>query len=203
MKPKKPGRKPLFDRATVIANAREAFWATGYDGTSLEDLEKATGVDRSTIYNSFGGKKGLYRTVNQSYIDTAEDLLFHPLYSGTAGLDDILAVFGMLKKVLVNHEPTGCLIVNSIALNTDTQASDRYLKLAENGFTAALERAAALGEIDPTHTPGRASMLTATIVGLNITANNANYEKTLAASIQNIANEIDTWRADDSLSSMP
>jgi AcrR family transcriptional regulator len=56
------GRRPGFDSEAVVAAAIVAFWAKGFEATTLSDLEAATGVDRSSIYNSFGGKEGLYRS---------------------------------------------------------------------------------------------------------------------------------------------
>ena len=45
------GRPPEFDRDAVLTAAVFAFWAGGYEGTTVSDLEAATGVDRSTLYS--------------------------------------------------------------------------------------------------------------------------------------------------------
>jgi len=36
------------------------FWRNGYDGTSLDDLVAATGMNRPSLYAAFGDKRDLY-----------------------------------------------------------------------------------------------------------------------------------------------
>ncbi|RNE48087.1 TetR/AcrR family transcriptional regulator [Corynebacterium alimapuense] len=61
-------RAQEFDREAVIAAARTQFWETGYEATSVPALERATGLSRSSIYNSFGSKKGLFDAAVASYV---------------------------------------------------------------------------------------------------------------------------------------
>ena len=96
---KRLGRRPAFDREEVVAGAIIAFWAKGFEATTLSDLESATGLDRSSIYNSFGGKDGLYRSAASAYVDGAEDLLFEPLFKGKDGVTDIIEFFEMVAIV--------------------------------------------------------------------------------------------------------
>lgn len=62
-------RTQTFDRDTVVRAARTVFWEHGYDGTSIPDLEDATGIRRSSLYNTFGSKRGLFDAAVQSYLD--------------------------------------------------------------------------------------------------------------------------------------
>ncbi len=49
-----------FDENVVLERARDLFWEQGYTATSIQDLEKALGISRSSIYASFGSKRALY-----------------------------------------------------------------------------------------------------------------------------------------------
>src|ERR1700761_1392488 len=49
-----------FDREAVLEQARLVFWANGYAGTSTDDLVKAMGIGRQSLYNAFGDKWQLY-----------------------------------------------------------------------------------------------------------------------------------------------
>lgn len=49
-----------FDQDAVLARARDLFWEKGYTATSIQDLEQALGIRRSSIYNTFGDKRALY-----------------------------------------------------------------------------------------------------------------------------------------------
>ncbi|MCP4960035.1 MAG: TetR/AcrR family transcriptional regulator, partial [Actinomycetia bacterium] len=76
------GRPPKFDHNAVVDAAIGAFFRSGFEATTLADLEHATGVDRSTLYNSFGGKQGLYELATTAYLERAETSLFEPLANG-------------------------------------------------------------------------------------------------------------------------
>ena len=63
------GRSQEFDTTAVVAAALDVFWARGYEGASLGDLESATGLSRSSLYNSFTNKRGLFDAAVQLYLD--------------------------------------------------------------------------------------------------------------------------------------
>ena len=45
-----------FDYASVLENAMQQFWREGYEASSVQKLLDATGINRGTLYNSFGDK---------------------------------------------------------------------------------------------------------------------------------------------------
>lgn len=53
-------RPRKFDEDQVIASAGEVFAHNGYGGTTLDDLMKATGLGKQSLYNAFGGKRELF-----------------------------------------------------------------------------------------------------------------------------------------------
>ena len=65
------GRPRAYDPETALAQAAEVFWKKGYDGTSLDDLAAATGMNRPSLYAAFGDKHALYLTTLQRYRDEA------------------------------------------------------------------------------------------------------------------------------------
>lgn len=158
------GRPPKFERDAVIAAATGAFFHSGYQGTTLSDLEKATGVDRSTLYNSFGGKQGLYELATTAYLDRAESWLFDSLANGTTdGYGDILEFLEKLRTGLTATEAIpGCLIVNDMAAGSAPDAARRYRTELKAGLAAALTRAG-----HPKPRP-RADLLTAAVIGVNL-----------------------------------
>ena len=64
--------------------------------TTVGVLEDTTGIDRSTLYKSFGGKDGLYASAADAYIAMATEQLFSVLHDGDAGVADILAFIDTL-----------------------------------------------------------------------------------------------------------
>ena len=60
------GRPRSFDTATALRTIEERFRATGYAGTSLDDVAAATGLGRGSIYAAFGDKHELFmRTLEE------------------------------------------------------------------------------------------------------------------------------------------
>lgn len=57
------GRTPSYDRDAVLDACAELFRTTGYEGTSLDDIVRATGLHRGSIYSAFGSKRGLLLAV--------------------------------------------------------------------------------------------------------------------------------------------
>jgi len=57
------GRTPSYDRDAVLHACAELFRTTGYEGTSLDDIVRATGLHRGSIYSAFGSKRGLFLAV--------------------------------------------------------------------------------------------------------------------------------------------
>jgi AcrR family transcriptional regulator len=57
--PRKPGRK----YAQVIDGARQVFMADGFEGASVDDIARAAGVSKATLYSYFSDKRLLFMEV--------------------------------------------------------------------------------------------------------------------------------------------
>ena len=175
-----------------------AFWSKGFTATTLSDLEQATGVDRSTLYNNFDGKDGLYRSATATYVNHAEHGLFEPLLTGSGGIADIIEFIDRLHKTYRSGTNTrGCLIVNGIASDPDPEATDRYLHSLQDGLRTALERAAVAGQTDPNKTAQRCQLLSAAIIGINLLDCRTPDNTATLALINSIRSEVTTWATPD------
>lgn len=58
--PKRRGRPRAFDEADVLDAMSDRFWTRGLEGTSLDDLAEAAGVNRPSLYGAFGDKLAMY-----------------------------------------------------------------------------------------------------------------------------------------------
>ncbi|HOZ57111.1 MAG TPA: helix-turn-helix domain-containing protein, partial [Nakamurella multipartita] len=63
------GRTKTFDPGEVVRAARAVFWTRGFESASLPELQEATGLSVSSIYHSFGSKRGLFDAAVASYLD--------------------------------------------------------------------------------------------------------------------------------------
>ena len=63
-------RPKKFSREGVVEKALPVFWQHGYAQTSLQDLERATGVNKSGLYSEFENKEELFAACLRHYIQT-------------------------------------------------------------------------------------------------------------------------------------
>lgn len=104
-----------FDERQALVSAMLLFWEKGYAATSMQDLELAMGLNRTSIYNAFGNKRALFERVTGCYKDSVMSALFAEL----DGAPDIReGIRRMLNGALDIHfdedNPGGCLVVLSV-----------------------------------------------------------------------------------------
>ncbi|WP_311408698.1 TetR/AcrR family transcriptional regulator [Liquorilactobacillus uvarum] len=54
------GRKKSFQKSEILKIISTVFVKYGFEGTSLDDLVKATGLLRGSLYSAFGSKRGMF-----------------------------------------------------------------------------------------------------------------------------------------------
>src|SRR5471030_1722695 len=104
------GRKKLFSRESVLDKSIPVFWAKGYADTSLQDLELATGVNKSGLYSEFKDKEDLFLSSLRHYIGRRVEqglLLREPL--GWANVEALLRV-----GPVCTDDSKGCFAINSM-----------------------------------------------------------------------------------------
>ncbi|MEU9334311.1 TetR/AcrR family transcriptional regulator [Streptomyces sp. NPDC048290] len=65
--PRRRGRPRSFDRAGALEKALMAFWAHGYEATSVSDLTREMGIGAPSLYAAFGDKRALFDEVVVEY----------------------------------------------------------------------------------------------------------------------------------------
>lgn len=119
-------RQEEFNRNEIISKAIDVFWAKGYNGTSIQDLVDATGLNRSSIYNSFGSKRKLYRAALELYEGEANKTFQRHLLRSTGPLEAIKRILeGALITPAEGNNRNGCFILNC---KTELSTNDSELK---------------------------------------------------------------------------
>jgi TetR/AcrR family transcriptional regulator, copper-responsive repressor len=104
------GRRKSYSREEVLEKAMPVFWKRGFAGTSLQELERATGVNKSGLYTEFRDKEDLFVACLRHYLESQGKrglLTKEPL--GWKNVETFLKN-GPLNK----GEPQGCFSVNSM-----------------------------------------------------------------------------------------
>ncbi len=146
-----------FDPDDVLDKAVLLFWRKGYEATSVQDLVEELGVNRGTMYNTWGSKHGLFLAALDRYRDRVADRLLGGLERSRDGAASIRKFFdGLIAVATTGRDLRGCLMTNSaveVGLR-DPEAAARvrsYLEGMEAAFFHALSRAAARGELKRGH----------------------------------------------------
>lgn len=170
-------RQKEFDETAALQTAMHLFWEKGFEATSLQDLERATGLKRTSIYNAFGNKRALFEKVVELYRDTILTRLLDLLDSGPdvqSGLRKMLN--GVIDLHFDRDTPGGCLVV--LGILEGKQHDSRSLQLLEQviqhmqkAIQARLASAKRKGEL-PADLDARAvsATLATTMAGLVVMA---------------------------------
>jgi AcrR family transcriptional regulator len=125
------GRPKNFSREEVLEKAMPIFWKRGFSGTSLQDLERATGVNKSGLYREFRDKEDLFVACLRHYLEnqakrgllTKEPLGWNnieiflnngPLYKG--GQQGCFSVSSMREFAILPDEAHGVVTANRALL---------------------------------------------------------------------------------------
>ncbi|MCG5212790.1 TetR/AcrR family transcriptional regulator [Streptosporangium sp. KLBMP 9127] len=168
-------RPRKFDEERAVDAAMRAFWAAGYEATSTEDLCEATGLGRSSIYNTFTSKRALFLRALRHYAETMTERQVE-LLEGDAPVREKLRE--LLSRVVDEEsgDPQGCLVVNtSIELAGRDEEVAALLKRDYDrrieALRTALETGRSRGELDAGRDPlALAHFVAATVGGLRVAA---------------------------------
>lgn len=163
-----------FEPDDVADAALQVFWQRGYAATSVQDLVEGTGLARSSLYNAFDSKHGLYQRALQRYqaFTAANVALLARPGPVKDRIRQLLA--RIVEDELGNPLRRGCMAVNAaveLAGHDEAVAEltgQNFLRL-ENALEAALREGQQSGEIAARQPPrALASFLLCTIQGLRV-----------------------------------
>jgi len=183
------GRPREFNREEALRQAMELFWVGGFQGTSISDLSKATGLSAPRLYAAFDSKEELFREAIALYVTTEAGGSWQALEDASCAKLAVRALLVETVKLLTHKEsPRGCLLVlgdKGIAPVLDSVRAElrfqRNLKRVE--LTTRIRRAIDLGEIScTTDAEALAASVFIFMSGLSIeTADGASDEQLFAA----------------------
>ena len=122
-------RPRSFDSNVVLDRAAQAFREKGFDGASVEDLEKATGLRRASLYGAFGDKRALYLAALKRYQGTQGVNLLEQLNAAKSGRAAIERLFTITIDEAAG-DPCGCLLAN--AASERSAHDDRVARCVED-----------------------------------------------------------------------
>jgi len=114
-----------FDTDAALRAMTALFWEQGFEGTSMHDIERGTGLRKQSLYRAFGDKRGMYLASLAAY-ERAEMVEAAKLLDGPGNAHARFArLFGHLIDAAVEGgDRRGCFLCNAsidqAALDTQT-----------------------------------------------------------------------------------
>ena len=131
-----------FDEEKVLTNAMEQFWREGYEASSVQKLLDCTGINRGTLYNSFGDKDTFFKSCVDQYNKVVDKQIAASLKNSKLGpWEAIEDYFGeTVLNVTNKHRSMGCLLVNSVCESINY---DKQMRKVVRGSLASIRKALA------------------------------------------------------------
>jgi TetR/AcrR family transcriptional regulator, transcriptional repressor for nem operon len=165
-----------FDQDAALDTVVRLFWRQGMAATPVQDIVTATGVNRSSLYATFGGKQELYQAALRRYVEQRSRPVLRRLAGDGRGLPAVAEFFDGLitARCSGEHARWGCMVSNAHAAseNSDPEvraALDRHHQQLREALHTALVAAGAKGQLKPHTDAGAVADLLALLAyGVNL-----------------------------------
>ncbi len=169
------GRPRNFDLDAALERAMELFWRQGYEGTSLDDLTRALGITRPSLYAAFKSKEALFLRALDLY-EARAGYREAALTAPTARAYARALLEGAADLHGDKRNPPGCLgVQGALACAPESDAIRKELirrrKIGESIIRDRLKRAKAEGDLPADADPADlARFLSIVIYGITVQA---------------------------------
>ena len=107
-------RAKEFDEAEVLDKALSLFRARGFSQTSFSDLTVGLGVNRQSLYDTYGDKQTLYLTALKRYSERGLEMMERKLDESRPVRTVLSELFQGIISSNCDCGSPGCLMVNSM-----------------------------------------------------------------------------------------
>lgn len=107
-------RPKNFNKEDVLNNAMQLFWQKGYEATSIQDLVAHLGINKQSLYDTFGDKQSLYLSALKNYRQENE-LWFNSLNLGNDSVKESFKIFfeNVVNSICDDSQRKGCFLNNA------------------------------------------------------------------------------------------
>jgi TetR/AcrR family transcriptional repressor of nem operon len=168
-------RTKEFDERQALIKAMLVFWENGYEGTSIQDLETAMDINRTSIYNAFGNKRAIFERVMSCYQESVMSALLASMDSAPNIREGVKRLLnGALDIHFDTDNPGGCLLVLSVleSHQHDTRTQNSMAQMIhdlKDMLQARLTKAKRSGELSrELDTGSTANTIATTMVGMMV-----------------------------------
>lgn len=150
-------RTKEFDESQVLDRALEMFRSRGFKATSFTDLTAALGVNRQSLYDTYGDKEALFLAALKRYLESSAKGLRKHLADPAPVQQVLEALFAHWIRQHSENATPGCLLVNTVVELAPTEAAHAlatsHARYVESLLARRLALAQQSGEIGPEENP--------------------------------------------------
>ncbi len=107
-------RVKSFDEEEVLTKAMNLFWKQGYSATSIQDLVTHLGINRASLYDTYGDKEQLFKKSFELYRRKSIEGISHLLNSHSNVKDGFYELYNKaINEALLDNDRKGCFAVNN------------------------------------------------------------------------------------------
>ena len=107
-------RVKTFDENEVLTKAMNLFWKQGYSATSVQDLVSHLGINRASLYDTFGDKDQLFKKSFALYRKSNIEGLIQFFESRPNVKNGFSELFDIaIQESILDKEAKGCFVVNT------------------------------------------------------------------------------------------
>ena len=107
-------RVKLFDTEIVLSKAMDLFWKQGYSATSVQDLVSHLGINRASLYDTYGDKEKLFKMAFNHYRATNIEEMNQFFQRETVVKEGLKKLFEMaIDESIEDKDRKGCFVVNT------------------------------------------------------------------------------------------
>jgi len=179
-------RHKEFDRDEALHKAMEVFWSRGYEAASVQDLVEHMGINRQSLYDTFGDKHALYLQALDRYREVEGRKLFELLERPGPVRKSLRLLFeDAVETALCDRQRRGCFMGNAASelagrcKETAARACSN-MEATEAAFYRTLVRGKKEGDLERIRSPRAvARFLCSSLQGLVLMAKATQDRKTL------------------------
>ncbi len=134
-----------FQPDIALESLKRAFWEKGYHGTSMQDLEAATGLRKQSLYREFGNKDSMYARALQLYCDKDMAQLSEVIMRAPTAYERFRDLFYVVLAPVRLGDRYGCFVCNAAIDHAgEDSATMQAVKEGIEGTIALFDRALAI-----------------------------------------------------------
>ena len=168
VKPNQPvegGRGPMTPQA-ALKQATEAFWKTGYSGTSLDTIAAATGMNPPSLHAAFGNKHAIYLEALARYWEISQAANREALAEDRPLGESLMLAYEAALSIYFSGKGNarGCFVVGTAVTEAGDDVAIRNnvatgLRMIDADFEVRFRTARERGELKPDADPAALAVL--------------------------------------------